>query len=429
MNLGTLLILVVVGSVLATRLLGRVDRHGLLISGVEFLALGVVLGPMVSGAITEANLRALQPLVSLLIGLLGFGLGLMLRGNMGTPHTIPARIMSAITAAAIVGCGSFAVLVPTLEPSALQEPLWIAATLAAIAAIASPTLIAAGAAALRADGPVTRTLQAFSIVHVLLSVAMFGLISAAMRAHVQVLEELSRLSPVEWLVESILVGAACGILFVAFIGNERAPSRIFLATVGCVIFASGMAAGLGVSPLFVNLVVGATVGGLSPHAVRLQKVVHRLEHPTYVLLLIFAGAFWTPGAWWVWAFVPVYLGLRLLSLRVGVGFGSTLLEERLPITGLGNGLFSQGPFAVAIALNFAQLRPEHGPLMLTTVLLSVLAQNFFAGRSLRTVLADAQEVYTLIPNKDDQPSAQTGLVHENPAPQPLLQGEKDPCGS
>ncbi|MEZ4474452.1 MAG: hypothetical protein R3F60_27420 [bacterium] len=49
-------------------------------------------------------------------------------------------------------------------------------------------------------------------------------------------------------------------LFALFLGHERDPRRMYLASLGAVILASGVAAAA--SPLFVNLVAGATVSAL-----------------------------------------------------------------------------------------------------------------------------------------------------------------------
>ena len=396
MNTTIALVLIIVFAFVASRLLKRHAPAYFAFSGAEYLALGVVLGPLVTNFVTPTALLHLGPVISLLLGLVGFTLGLMLREHVSNIRVVAPRFLAAIIAIAIPGAACYLFLrYAPIEGLADEYMLLLSAAIGVVASVSSTSRIDAVARLLSADGWVTRNLRAFSVVSDVIAVFCFGVISAAMRTRVVTTDLFDRFNTLSWLGASVLIGFICGLLFIAFIGKVRSTPHIFLATLGCVIFASGVASAVGLSPLFVNLIVGATLALLSPHTEILRPVIQRLEHPTFILLLIFAGIVWEPvGQVWLWAFLPIYLVVRFVGLRVGTGSMLPLIPGHTRVRRFGMGLLAQGVIAVAIAVDFWQLSPEHSSFVLTTLLLAILAQDFLATRALRRVLADAEELYT-----------------------------------
>jgi hypothetical protein len=194
----------------------------------------------------------------------------------------------------------------------------------------------------------------------------------------------------EWVLLGLFVGVLCGALFSLFIGREQDPRRLFLATVGAVIFASGVGTALGISPLFVNLVMGLTVALSSGHAPRIRYEVDRLSHPLFVLTMLLGGAMWSPPPHaWLWLLPAVFVIARSLAraafLRL---FGPALIE--MPPR-MARGMFAQGTASIAVALDFSQRFPDFAPMVLSTVLAGALANEVFSHRSLRSLLLDVGE--------------------------------------
>ncbi len=395
MNTTIILVIIIVFSFVASRLLKRYVPAYFAFSGAEYLALGIVLGPLVTSFVQKETLQHLEPVISLLLGLVGFTLGLRLREHVSEVKSLGPRVIASAIAIAVpaVGCAAFLTLAP-VEPLAREQVLILSGTVGVMACVSSSTRIEAVARLLSASGWVTRNLLAFSIVSDTIAVFCFGIIASVLRSRA-VGGVLGGFDPLTWLGASAGVGVICGLLFIAFIGRVRSTPHVFLATLGCVIFASGVATALGLSPLFINLIVGATLALLSKHAEILRGVVQRLDHPTLILLLIFAGIVWKPIEQpWMWVFVPLYMILRFVGLRTGTALMVPLIKGSGRVRRFGNGLLSQGVIAVAIAVDFTRLSPENASFALTTLLLAMLAQDFMATRSLRRVLADAEELYT-----------------------------------
>ncbi|MEM9493501.1 MAG: hypothetical protein AAGC55_30410, partial [Myxococcota bacterium] len=242
-----------------------------------------------------------------------------------------------------------------------------------------------------AHGPVAEYLSITAIISQLSAVTVVGVVLAVMRATGQ--SEASNIGIAEWELLAIACGVVCGLLFSLFIGAESDVRRLFLASVAAMIFAAGIGMALKVSPLFVTLIAGITVALISPHEQRLRTELTRLEHPLFVLIMIFGGAMWVPVSGWLWLFPAVYLVVRYVALRVATRVASgALVRPPIRTRRLGNGMLAQGVLAVAIGVDVSQAWPEYGQIVLTTAIVGTLLSELWSVRALRTVLADAGEI-------------------------------------
>jgi Kef-type K+ transport system membrane component KefB len=220
-----------------------------------------------------------------------------------------------------------------------------------------------------------------------MAILLFGLALAGDRA-IDTANDYG-LSLVEW---ALLIGAAGGItglLFMIFIGGAEDDVRLYLATLGVVIFSAGIGAALGVSPLFVNMVAGLTVAATSVHGDRLRTNLDQLQRPTSILLLVFAGIAWRPVTGWLWLLPLAYLLARISMRLLASNWAVSTFVHGAELRRVGGGLLGQGSLAAAIALSYAQGHPELANVVLNAVLLPMLITDLFAVRTLRVVLANA----------------------------------------
>lgn len=405
------LVALIVSAFIASRWLHRYAERISLVSGIEYAVVGVLIGPMMPwGLIDEDTLLQVDLLISLLLGLLGFIIGLHARVALSRFENFLAGSVAAVAVALVVAVtllGLIQWLMPVYlydsEPIlaipvwtdgarlyqiwAADEALWLALTLGAAGAIASWTAIRSVTERWQAEGPPVVLLEDIASAGQVIAVLLFGLALAGDRAIAAA--DGYGLSLVEW---ALLIGAAGGItglLFMIFIGGAEDDMRLYVATLGVVIFAAGIGSALGVSPLFVNMVAGLTVAATSAHGDRLRTNLDQLGRPLSILLLVFAGIAWRPVAGAMWLIPLAYLltrvGMRLLASRWAV---STFVHG-VELRRVGGGLLGQGALAAAIALSYAQGHPEHGHLVLSAVLVPMLITDLFAVRTLRRVLANA----------------------------------------
>ncbi len=403
-----LLVALVVFSFAISRVLTRVASRYFVVSGTEHILVGLLLGP-VFAVLDPETLAKFDLLIALLLGLVGFFLGLRTREALRSVRAAIAGVVGAGVVLAAVTAASL-VLLEALDESGATRQVWsipwgdrvayfaadldnlrLAATLGCCAAVTSPVLIAESARVLRAKGPALDLMRATGLVSQIVALGVFGIVLASARASATA-DEL-RIPVAWWAVGIAVFGAVTGLLFTRFVGHDRNDTRIYISAVGVVTFASGIGEGLGVSPLVVNLIAGMFVSLTSPDTAALERTLVRLRHPILVLVRVFAGATWKPVALLYWLLVPVYTLGRLLCRRLtAYNLARLLIRETPPLPRIGYGLVAQGGLAGAIALSYAVRVPEHAGVVLTTVLGGVILSDLLSHRAVRRVLADAGEV-------------------------------------
>ena len=180
-------------------------------------------------------------------------------------------------------------------------------------------------------------------------------------------------------------------LFHLFIGPEREVDRPFIALAGAVILVSGAAGYLGLSPLLPAMLMGAILVNTSRAKEEISEVLIRAERPFYFVLLILAGASWTPSssprAW----LIPVvlFLAARMLG-KLGGARLAARANDALPTLGpdWGRALLGHGGLALALALDY--MRGPHAVLhdvVFTAAIASVLLTDLASARMVQSVVA------------------------------------------
>ena len=414
MSTTVLFVGVVVFAFVAGRFIDRFAAKLLLFSGMEYLALGMLLGPMSPvGALNEETLAALDLFVSTVLGVVGFLVGLgARRGRGGTEFTLAGLASAAgvVVSVGLLTTGALQVLDTHLleVPPLISEPvqvhgdrlisfwlspdgLWGGLTIGAAAAACSASLMDVAIGRFNVSPKRSRLLRTMASSAQLLAAFAFGMAMAGHRA-AEAAEGLG-LTLTEWSVITVAAGCSTGLLFSVFLGREDDPMRMLVATIGVVVFAAGVGDGLGVSPLFVNVIAGLTVAFTSPHASRLHRALDPLRFPTTVLVLLLAGATWIPAAPAVWVVVPIYAVARMLLRRFFTRVAvATFVNEGSLGVGLGRGMMGQGVLAAAIAVAFSQRFPDLSPTVGTIILGGLVISDVLAMRALRRYLADVGEI-------------------------------------
>ncbi len=408
MSITLLLVGLVVFAFFVGHVLNRYVSRYVALSGAEYLIVGALIGPQLPPRLVTADsLEKLVPLMSLLLGLTGFLVGLRARhtfgsarymvvGTLGSVGTLLAVAGASATLAVALGFGRGTETVSepllawgnwVLEVYASPNQLYLGLALGSAAAVATSGLLLTIGENLKAKSATFELLRTSSVVSQLLAIVTIGVVLAVARG--ETASNIAALGPWGWVAGAIGLGLVCGGCFALFIGSETSTSRIFLATVGTVTFASGVGSAMGVSPLFVNLVAGLAVGVFSRHERALRKELDRLQHPIFVLLLILTGALWTPAPAILWSFPLIYVVVRLLAGRLLLRLATRALTNINPDR-IGSGLLAQGTLAVAVAVDFSLQFPDFAAVTLTTVLVGTLVCDMSAGGVVRRLLVDVE---------------------------------------
>lgn len=408
MNVTLLLVGLVVFAFVVGQLLRRLIRRHVSLSGAEYLLVGALIGPHIPPRLMSTDsLSALVPVMNLLLGLVGFLVGLRVRNAFTEWRGIAVGLGTSVVTCTLVAIAtaSVAAMVLPAEGPLFQYPLlsgegWvfemytarnhlmIGLSVGVIATVSSSGLLVGLGESLKLQSPTFATLRSSAAISQIFAIVAMGAVLAWSRdASTLPLPAVGRWI---WLVAALGLGLVCGVCFTLFIGKEEGQSRIFLATVGTVTFAAGTGAALGVSPLLVNLISGLTVSMMSTHAQVLLAELDRLQHPLFVLLLILAGAYWMPVSGSAWLFPVVYIVVRfgavwLSSWLFARGVARETLRNRM-----GSGLIVQGTLAVSVAIDHSLASSGQGAEVLTAALIGTLAFDTMGAPGVRKLLVDAE---------------------------------------
>lgn len=394
MSLAFILVLIAAFSLGVQRFFQRIG-FGAYATSVVYLLVGCALGRYGFGILPPSSIETLQPVISLMMGIMGFILGLPLSHAIRNSAFASTGFGASMGIGGMVGGASFALLHFFLGPGlGIREAdcVWIAMALGSASTAVSTSLVSHIARSIKARGPVTESLFAWSMVSSILCVVVAGGALAMSRA-LETEEVRASLTKTEWLVACAGIGVVCGILYTLFLGSETEQSqdRTFLATVAIVVFASGLAAAMGVSPMLVNLFAGLTTSLFYRKTETLYRVLQGLYRPACTMLAILAGAMWTPPPTIGWILAAMYLSTRLIATYIVGAIAARTAVPRIDASRFGVGTWGQGALAIAVGVNFAQVNPELAPLVLSTLFSAVLLGDLLSPIVVRTVLIDSGE--------------------------------------
>jgi hypothetical protein len=389
------LAVVTVGYILAYLVFDRLrDRFGY-VGGAEYVVIGFLLGPRVTGLLDAGQVQDLTPIVSLALGWLGMLLGTYFR--LPSMALIDGDHLRIAFAEAVTTFGvALAALLAVFRYLGGSD--WTAAavqalTLAAVATLSSPAAVDAVVDRARYRARILPVLQLTARIDALVAVAAFGLVLAVVHQG-EVAPGVRPPTATEWAVINLAVGVASGVLFHLYLGprGHLDEGRLFVALAGAIVVASGASYFLNLSPIYTNLILGFILANSGSAHRDVARLLASTERPVYLALLLFAGAAWSPGSAELLFIAPLFVVVRLAARYLGGSVAGTYVAPpELRTHDLGRGLLAQGGIGVAIAMNYAQVHQELTPrLILTATLLSVLLFEIVASREASAWLAALQ---------------------------------------
>jgi hypothetical protein len=387
------LILVAAGAYLAAHVaFDWLARRYLIVSGAEYLLLGILLGPQVTGLISASVFSGFAPFLTLALGWIGTLVGAQFYLLNLVRYRAPVYRIAFFEATAtfVVVTGVMTLVFAWLLGVPPGNALSPAVVLGAIATASSPAGI--GLVAQRVGtGAIVRQLQITTAIDALVAITAFGLLLSI--DHPAAVGTVRPPTPTEWAVISVGIGVVGGTLFHLFLGEERNIDRLFISLAGAIILASGAAAHMRLSPLLPAMLIGAILINTSGNRREIAQVLVSVERPIYFVLLIFAGAAWQPSARaWILPLI-VYLLVRIAT-KTGAAYLGAWTNGAVPALGplWGRALWGQGGLALAIGLNY--LQHEYSVLanvIFTTAIVSVLLTDLTSARVAESVVQSARK--------------------------------------
>lgn len=385
-----LLAAVSVGYVITHLAVERLARRYTLAGGIEYVVLGVVLGPLL-GILDVELARDIRPVLLLGVGALGMLAGLELGERDSEVRVrgawVAALLITSFTALTVIG-------LPLLGGWALgydieADQAWTAALLfAGVVALGSDsTPIATLAASLGARGSAPALAVATANRVRALAVLSFGLLFSMVK-HTTILDLRPLPGAAQMLGLQVGAGVVLGLLFGVVVHRKLDERTLLTVVVGMVFLSGGFAYAVHASPIFVNFVAGLTFALTSPHAGEATRTMRSIKQPFVIALYFFAGLEWVGGELWVYAMIVPFLLLRWIGRKLGGGIGARFAGSP---ANLGPATTAPGGLTLAFVLSIALMYRNtpgiidaYGPLITALVLLELHSL-----RAVRRWLVDA----------------------------------------
>ncbi len=386
------------GAYLLTRfVVNRLQRRFLFVSGMEYIVLGVLLGPAAVNTVAVFDdIDRLAPVIAFAAGWVALMYGMELRLRTLMDET-PDRSMR-LAFAEVLGTGlatggaayGFFVSGWVIEALPVTESACAASVMGCAAAAGSSSavdLLSETYDTLQSQ--LLTLLRHTSRIGDIIAILGMGVVFALFH---QAPGEEAALQPqfAGWLLATIVLGVLLGGLFSVFLDDDADENHRFLALTGIIVLAAGVSFFLEISALAVNLILGAILVN-SSDGPKVAKTLESSVQPVTLVLMVFAGLMWAPVDPLAGLVVTVgYIVIRAASKALSVflaAVGTPLRRD------LFRGLMAQGEAAVAIAISFRLV--FDGPaaeLAYTAILVSVMLNELVAPRLLKGLLIDTGEL-------------------------------------
>ena len=366
---------IMIGALLAAGLLAgeAINRYASLPRITGYALAGVVLGPQLSGVLSDEVLRALSVLIDLSVGLIVFELGFRfdwrwLKSNRWLLATAVAESLFGF--GAIFGTLVYFGFAPVLAASA-----------AAIGSATSPAIVMLVTHELRAEGQITERTLLFTAVNSVFAYVALTLLLPLLHLRLQAGWPEAVLRPVYILGGSLVAGvAACMLMLGLARWLGKREDRQFVLLVAMVVLTVGVARSLNLSVMIALMALGMLARNFDRRHVLMPLRFGHGGQLFFVILFVLTGAglnfgAWTTAAWLVAALlVARFLGKALAILVFGrlsgvrPGGAGLLAIALLPMSGL----------AVGMVRDTTQLFPVFGQ-QLGGVLLAAVALSELLG--------------------------------------------------
>lgn len=410
----------------------------LILAGTEYLLIGAFLGPRFAGILDAESLRQLSPVLSLGLGWIGLLIGMQfdrkITRQIGRPLWLTGLFASAAVFAAAFAAAcwiqewllnpaglSAVELDPIPEETHERYRLGFCLAAASCGVVSTYTVLALYKRGRDARGEAIRSLQLLSdlrspmaillmgSLYCVFHVSNWGVFENPAAGHpIAVAPGIEK--PVElkdagmlsqavwvrpmmggawWLLLTVILGTSLGWLLHYLTSEKLRGSEMLLVLAGSVIFSSGLASSMHLSPLFVNFLMGLTLTNLPNFARgRVSNWLTEHEKPFFVVFMIITGAIWPHFSWNVLLAATVYCVARAAGLFAGVWLGFAIFwpDSKTPMRKLGAGMLPQGGLAIALALDHRLILPGHYADMALSLVVTAVLINQIVGPNLLFLL-------------------------------------------
>lgn len=346
-----------------------------------YLLTGIIVGPPVMNLVSEHMLEGLDVVSGMAIALIALSAGAELELKSMRPllKSVLSISYTALVASIVLISGAFLAassMLPFLGELPLGQRIAVAIMLGVVMSARSPAVVIALRDELKAEGQVSRIVNASVILGDLSVVVLFALASAVAKASLGGgASALATTASISWAIfGSLGLGGTLGLLLAVVLRRVPDSAALFVMLMAFIIAEVGQR--LGLNPLLLALSAGLIVRNLSDQGSKLHEVIAGAGLPVYVLFFAVAGASLHIDAlravgWLAPVFALVRAAGLLIGGRLGARFAGSTPEVKRFVP---YGLLPQAGLALALSHLVARTFPTFGAAA-SALTLGVIALN------------------------------------------------------
>jgi Kef-type K+ transport system membrane component KefB len=363
-------------------------------SGVEYAALGFVLGPHALGLVGADNLAAFEPVVQVALGWLAFVIGLdfgVAHGKRVRPGSFVLGSLSAVLAGCAAGAAAWFTMAYLGAGGSTTDRILVAGGVGAACSQTTRHAIRWVYDHGEERGPLGERIN--EIAHTDDFIPLVGV--AVLFAFAPTRDVAMRMPLRDWPSVTVGLGLLLGAGGALLLRSEMPMEDTWAVLFGVSLIAIGAATRLAISTLTVCFFLGLAVSALSAHRDELRAMVGPTERPVLLPALVLAGARIDLRASHAlpWIAAAAIAGRVVAKILTGwlLAAGSRPARRAGPLLGLS--LMSSGALAMCIGLAFALRFPGVvGDSVLAIAAIVATFGEFVGPARLRRSLAAAGEI-------------------------------------
>jgi Kef-type K+ transport system membrane component KefB len=425
-----LLLLSYVGSILTSKRVGVTLRAT---SGAEYLVLGILLGPLLAGAIDRellANFDAVSRIGAAWLALIA-GLGFEKASIRAFGRATLGVVLTTLVASGVAVAAWF-VAGMLWKLSWLDRALFSAGAGLLCSATAHFGFAAGSRQGSLSPGRFSEALREISYAGALVPALTLAVL-LAFATH----QGLAAFTP--WARAGITLGTGVGLgaLGALLLGREFRQSESWGLLLGLSFLGTGAAIRLGLSAVLVTFAMGLTIGVLSRHRADIRSMIAPTEKPVLLPVALLAGASMQVKLLPLLALVLGAVLLARVLLELVRGWLLLLFIKALRPGGaaLGIALITPSTFTLAAGVELNDSLPSPlGPVLLLLAIASLIFGAIFGPLQLRRALQQAgEQLATEEPKAEAEASAEPQGALEDELPklprQPALPSDGERSSS
>ncbi|MBT4285972.1 MAG: hypothetical protein HOD92_01445 [Deltaproteobacteria bacterium] len=384
--------------------------RNILLTGVEYIFIGAILGSMGINLIDAESLNAFEPFLLFGLSWVGFLFGLqfeirLLRKLPRFYFSITA-IQATITFIIITSSTFFILnyLIGISSPSNIIASV----ALGCIGSCSAQSAIAIVSQNYRFQHKELIDLMRYiSSVDGIFALIFFSIALCILPNQDQI--EINASLSLYWIIKTAFLGIIPALILIILSKTRFTQAEFLVFVIGSVMFSGGLAFQLHHPPLISGLICGVLTANLCRHRVRALTTAITAEKSIYIILLIIVGAGWNFEITTVLLLAIGYWLFRVIGKLIGNYAATRIFKPKYSVPPMiGFGLLSEGGLAIAIILSLQLLHAAVADYLITVIILSVIVNELISPRLILAQFKNAK----LIPAKKkwgdiDQPESKT----------------------